>query len=312
LKKDQRIHEQIIDDTLGINIYNHSKRDQRSGVQQQRDSRNVMFMYFQIFIQILLQMPRNETKAKQELIDAWSKAVGDGNSAQQTIIEDFNKNYQPDQAIRWYTKESFLYRILNKALRDHDIDLLFAMRFFIVDLYKKLSREHEQQFSSSNSILRVYRGQAISNDELHFIRESIGGFISFNNFLSTSNSRQTANKFAKSNTRKIEGTQRILFEFRIDTHLEIITPFANLKKLSCYSREDEVLISLGSIFRIEEIKYDEGEQLWIAKLTLCSQNDYELKALLTQMKKETTTDSTVSLGWLLYRQAEYKKAKEYF
>jgi hypothetical protein len=42
-----------------------------------------MFMYFQLFIEILLKMPRNETKAKQELIDVWSKAVGNGNPTQQ-------------------------------------------------------------------------------------------------------------------------------------------------------------------------------------------------------------------------------------
>ncbi|CAF4829638.1 unnamed protein product, partial [Rotaria sp. Silwood2] len=39
-------------------------------------------------------------------------------------IADFERKYEADQAIRWYAKDSFLYRILNTALRQNDMETI--------------------------------------------------------------------------------------------------------------------------------------------------------------------------------------------
>ncbi|UJR19769.1 hypothetical protein I4U23_022903 [Adineta vaga] len=39
--------------------------------------------------------------------------------------------------------------------------------------------------------------------------------------------------------------------------------YANIKHLSYFREENEILIGLGSIFQIEEIFYDENEHIWI-------------------------------------------------
>ncbi|CAF4995615.1 unnamed protein product [Rotaria magnacalcarata] len=44
---------------------------------------------------------------------------------------------------------------------------------------------------------------------------------------------------------------------------------------------------------------------------MCSEDDYELKTLMIQMKSETEAGIT-SLGWLLYKQGDYEKGKEFF
>ncbi|CAF1685930.1 unnamed protein product, partial [Didymodactylos carnosus] len=67
------------------------------------------------------------------------------------IISEFDENYISNDAIRWYTRESFLYRLLNKALRTENIDIIFKFRFFIVDLYNQLKQEHIKFIHSLSS-----------------------------------------------------------------------------------------------------------------------------------------------------------------
>ena len=46
-------------------------------------------------------------------------------------FNEFEKDYSSDKALWWYTRESFLYKMLIKALRVQNIDLLFLFRFVI-------------------------------------------------------------------------------------------------------------------------------------------------------------------------------------
>ncbi|CAM4852394.1 unnamed protein product, partial [Rotaria magnacalcarata] len=85
-----------------------------------------------------------------------------------------------NQAVWWYTRDSFVYRLLNKALRVQNIDLLFLFRFFIRDIEVQL-----KQYQCS-SLVRVYRGQLMSTDELDQLKMSLGEYISVNSFFSLS------------------------------------------------------------------------------------------------------------------------------
>ncbi len=49
-----------------------------------------------------------------------------------------------------------------------------------------------------------------------------------------------------------------------------------------FTGEQEVLIMLGSIFRLTSIDYQ--DQVWIIQLTLCSDNDDNLKPIFEYMK----------------------------
>ena len=83
------------------------------------------------------------------------------------FVREFEKDYRSDKALWWYTRDSFLYRMLNKALRVQNIDLLFLLRFVIGDIYQQLK-------------------QVMSIDELNTLRQSIDNLISINSFFSTS------------------------------------------------------------------------------------------------------------------------------
>jgi hypothetical protein len=72
LKQDQYIRVRTDENTLPISIYSRETSDNFSA-QEQRDKRNASFMYFLVFIDILLKMPRNDEKAKRELSEVWMK-----------------------------------------------------------------------------------------------------------------------------------------------------------------------------------------------------------------------------------------------
>lgn len=73
------------------------------------------------------------------------------------IIDEFNDHYQNHSPIWWYTRECFLYKMLNKAVRVKDIDILLKMRFLICDLHHQITQIHSSL--STNTYHIVYRGQ---------------------------------------------------------------------------------------------------------------------------------------------------------
>ena len=103
---------------------------------------NAIFMWFQLFIEVLLRM-HHKSSDRKELIDICKKNYK-GNKQEMKIINGFEKKYKADNAIWWYTREACFYRMMNKALRVQDYDILFAFRFFITDIAKQLKNEHEK------------------------------------------------------------------------------------------------------------------------------------------------------------------------
>ncbi|CAF4447174.1 unnamed protein product [Rotaria sp. Silwood2] len=95
------------------------------------------FLWFQLFKDVLLRMPRSE-EAKCEMIEQCQQYYR-GNTEELKNIDDFIKNYTYDDTIRWYTKQCFIYRLCNKALRTEDIELLYIFRYYIQDLCKRLA-----------------------------------------------------------------------------------------------------------------------------------------------------------------------------
>ncbi|CAF1200358.1 unnamed protein product [Didymodactylos carnosus] len=205
---------------------------------------------------------------KDELILMCQKEYKD-NKAELKILREVEKDYVADQSLWWYTQESFLYRLMNKALRVQNIDLLFLFRFFMRDIRKQL-----EQHRCSSSV-RLYHDQLISNEELQTPKDSIGQLISVNSFLSTSISRQLALSFLELSTIS-DDLQRVLFEIDADPRLSGIKQFANITSFSYFPGEDEVLMMSGSIFRLVNIHRDDG-RVWIIQMTLCDDNDHDLK-----------------------------------
>ncbi|UJR07377.1 hypothetical protein I4U23_011663 [Adineta vaga] len=288
-----------IEEQLLFNIFNASSTNEQSTT-----GLNGEFVHSQLLLNCLFRIKSNSTD-RDELISLSKKQYHD-NKNELSVIDDFETNYSSDRALWWYTRESFLYRQLNKALRTQNIDLLFLFRFFIRDIQDQLKKH---QYSSTIS---VFRGQLISNGELNLLKNSIGQLISMNSFLSTSTDRRLALSFLYSSTGS-DKMQKILFEIDADPQLEGIKPFANITSLSYFPDEEEVLFMLGSIFRLVNIEQND-RGIWILRLTLCQNDDPDLQAVFDYMKDQygNGETTTLSFGMILAQMGKYDQAEKYY
>ncbi|CAF1024977.1 unnamed protein product [Rotaria magnacalcarata] len=115
---------------------------------------NSMFMYCELLKETFLEMNYGE-QAKCALID-YCKCEYADNEATLRVIDEFDRDYAKYSPTWWYTRDSFVYRMLNKALRTHDLEVINKFGFFIKDLHHQLKNLH-RTLSSGN--FTVYRGQ---------------------------------------------------------------------------------------------------------------------------------------------------------
>ena len=272
-------------------------------------SDQVIFMWNHLLIETLLRFSPSK-KDKQDFLDL-SRSHYKDNSVTLKQIDDFEENYTPEKAITWYTRDSFVYRILNKALRTQNIDMIFQMRFIIIDLYKQLEILCQKQFPPSGSILTIYRGQFLPADELAKIHNNVGHLISMNSFISTTTDCSVAVDFAGNG----EGQpllESILFEINMNTMIHRASrPFAKLHEKSYMNNEKEILLSMDTVFRIDSVELA-TDTIWHVRLTIVD-NDFKelqnLNACLTQNLPAST--SILDLANLLHQIGEFLRAERY-
>ena len=141
------------------------------------------FMWSQILLTVLKEIP-----SSKETIDDTLNMCADyyrDNPVQLAMIEECRSTYQSYDAVRWYTRGSFLYHRLNAALRTENVDALTLFRPFIVDLCNQIEEEQSCHRFSSPSIT-VYHGQRMSMEEIENLRTNVGNLVSANAFWSSS------------------------------------------------------------------------------------------------------------------------------
>ncbi|CAF1016422.1 unnamed protein product [Adineta ricciae] len=263
------------------------------------------FMYIELLKEILLQM-KFDQKSKDEFVNMCLIKEVEYETSHR-IIDEFDHNYKPSLAIQWYTRDCFIYRMLNDSLRYQDTDVILTMGFFIRDLHRQIELLYQDFANEKPSI--VYRGQGMFNNHFERLRENKGGLLSFNHFLSTTCDQELAYVRACSAQDDSELTG-VFFEMHIDLSIQT-TPFASLDKVSYYGdREKEILFSINTIFRIHQIEQMD-ERLYKVKLFLTSDNDPELNKLTDHIRHEMICDSkSGQLAYLLVKMNNLNKAEE--
>ncbi|CAF0859859.1 unnamed protein product [Rotaria sp. Silwood1] len=90
---------------------------------------------FDILVDTLVRMSDEaDNKATKDMIEQ-CRSYYSNNQNQLDIIDQFEKEYQFDQAIKWYMRDAFVYRLLNRAFRTENIDIIYIFRFFVKNLY---------------------------------------------------------------------------------------------------------------------------------------------------------------------------------
>ena len=111
------------------------------------------FMCSQMLIDVLRRIPTS-ARTMADMIKMCQDYYHD-NPEQMKYIEEFRNSYKPCEAIKWYSRNCFLFRLLNKAIRTEDTDALHLFRAYIVDLSMQLEEEqHNNPPSTWVSTLR--------------------------------------------------------------------------------------------------------------------------------------------------------------
>ncbi|CAF1195223.1 unnamed protein product [Adineta steineri] len=225
--------------------------------------------------------------ARQEMIEM-CRSKYENSLTDLEKINEFQRSYQHSHAIEWYTTNSFLYRLLHQALRMEDIDTIFKLRYYIYDLHKQLAQLHTSYLHSLPSdqpILTLYRGQRMKITELTRLQQNVHKLISMNNFLSTTNNVTAAIFFAGNGClNDPDGNVSVVYQITIDTHVpQDSIPFAKIQYESIFEDEDEVLFSMASVFRIDNV--EKYETLWVVELTLINKEDETWNNLTAHLNK---------------------------
>jgi hypothetical protein len=170
-----------------------------------------------------------------------------------------------------------------------EVDLISTMAFFVRELHENIAQLNSEQYSGhhhSDSFF-VYRGQGLSQVDFDQLQTTQGGLLAFNNFLSTSLDRNVSLVFTESNQSNPD-LIGVLFEININPSISS-TPFGNIKNVSYFQEEEEILFSMHSVFRIEQVKQIEenNNRLWRVELTLTGDHDPQLQELTKCMRDET-------------------------
>ena len=288
-----------VEEPLSFSTFNFNRGHQRS-----TSELNGEFVHLQVLIDHLLRLNSNCGDQKRLVLSCMKEYSR--NDAQLAVIKEFEQNYSMESSLLWYTRDSFVYRMLNQALRTQNVNLLLLFRFVIGDLLKRLE-EHRCQ-----SPISTYRGQLMSKSEVEVLKQSVGELISFNSFLSTSVDRVLA-LFLLTDASPSDDLERVLFEIEADPRLPGTKPFADITFLSSFPDEQETLFMLGSIFRMRSLSLDD-DGIWIVRLTLCSELDHDLKPIINYLKTRYIEKETnlLSLGNLLLDMGRYDEAEKYF
>ncbi|CAF1480451.1 unnamed protein product [Adineta steineri] len=277
------------------------------------DQLDQSFMYTQILKEILLTIDFEPVHINGFIRYFREQFIG--NNLELKNVDKIEREYRLHTPIWWYTYQSFLYSTLNRSLRTMDVELIVSMGFFIHDLHQHLAELHSTQFAGHDhtTSFSVYRGQGLSQKDFDQMLKTKGGLLSFNNFLSTSTNRQVSLSFAQQ-TMETSDMVGILFVMNIDPSVPS-TPFANVRDVSYFEGEEEILFSMHSIFRIRQLEQmNENNRLWQVDLTLTSDNDPQLRSLTERIREEIFPHLTgwYRLGNLLIKTGQFNKAQQIF
>ncbi|CAF1409791.1 unnamed protein product, partial [Rotaria magnacalcarata] len=92
-----------------------------------------------------------------------------------------------------------------------------------------------------------------------------------------------------------------------------ITPFAMIEKHSALPREQEVLFTMHSVFRIVEITpTPDNSRLWVVQLTITDESDPQLAGLTDCIKEEISGRGWHRMGQLMLQVGHFNQAQELY
>jgi len=152
LKNDMKI---IEDNELNFSISSSIEVNMSGTTTKDMQHDSLAFGWARVILYWLLNTPKPAANINGDMLKE-CRDIYQGNQSMCKKIDDFERTYDPKNAVWWYTKDSFLYRQVNAAFRTENILTIWKFRFVIQDIYKQLELLHAKQFKNSNSKWRKH------------------------------------------------------------------------------------------------------------------------------------------------------------
>ena len=274
------------------------------------------FLWFYKCHNFMIELEDDDQEAKEDMLAICRQNYSENKRAMNTLQKFENESLEDNKtnAIGWYTQNSIIFRCINEALASGNIETIYSYRYIIKLLCRQLKDLHkEYKKDKSTNKLRLYRGQQLKLSDILLISKHRNDLISLNGFISTSLEPDIAKKFALFRDKKTD-YESVIIEIDIDMTTEQSIAFADISQISPYPEEEEILISIGSIFRIESVEFDEEEQLYRIHLSLSPHENLTVNDYIDQTfaKEIDSIDLSVLFGKLLFDMGEYQFAIRYF
>jgi tetratricopeptide (TPR) repeat protein len=266
------------------------------------------FLLHQMLILVLKELPKDD-ESKQEVFEMCQNYYKN-NQHKIKKIEEFQQNYTSEKAIESYVNEHFLHRLLNKALRTEDIEIICAFRFFIIDLYAAI--EEQNKYVKDEGVVTLYREAQIPVEDIEKLKGNVNKIISINGFFSASRHIDILLRFISSNF-VMNSFQRVFFEIKADPSLKTIS-FAKMKKRNGIDDNEKVLFNLNSVFKIHTVAFDPMLDVWKVQLSATDECSTKVEEYLTMSKLEMEEPTPIiNYGYLLlYELDDIAQADRYF
>ena len=223
-------------------------------------------------------------------------------------IDKFAQDYHPTNAIVHYTEDSFLFRLVGKAFRSEDFNNIHIFHLYIFDLNSELM-EYKQRCERKQDNLTLYRGKKLRVAVLQKLINNIGAMISINGFLSTTRNLHVAKMCFAGADQYRHGYRSVIFELCFDEE-KIVRAYADISEISQFQPEEEVLFSIGSVWRIDSIEKDsESESVWIVKLSTCCKVDSKIKTSFQELQQAS---AIIMIGNILYELGKLTEAENFY
>jgi hypothetical protein len=215
------------------------------------------------------------------------------------LISEFEQTYQSQQAVSWLIRDTPLARFVNKALREQDINMLFLLRFLLVDIQTQLIKH---QINSLNA----FRIQPMMKSQIKNLLANPGQLLIVNGFLfASTNTPQLI-----SNMTNDDQFETVLINIKA-TYRSGVAPFAFLRDIDSNIEEQidrEILFMCGSIFVVGPLVYQNS--IWTLQLTLISDSD--VQELFAMKQKLRQNHNLCIIGDLLNHCEQSDKAIIYY
>ncbi|CAF4246281.1 unnamed protein product, partial [Rotaria magnacalcarata] len=179
-------------------------------------------------------------------------------------------------AIRLYTAETFLYKLINSVLRENDTSKIDTLGAYCFLLHKQSRYNDQYQI--------VYRGANCTEAMINDYKQSVNKWIKWMGFTSTSRDRRKAEIF---------GNTLFVIEL-VGRYIHM----SDISKISVFPDEQEVLLDAGTIFEV--ITGSQSTQL--------IKNQHLSKAATEQAAHESYLRSTPILNRLRVRASDHTTA----